>query len=311
MTYLQPTIIFDVIVIGGGTAGISASLWCDELGLKTLLLEENNELGGQLLRVYNPIKNHLGTEAKNGRELRDIFVKQIERCNFTTKLSSAISEIDLENKTVLLNDGEKFSAQALIIATGVSRRKLGIEGEEKFQSKGILESGKRDRDLVKGKNAAVVGGGDGAFENALILAETASEITLIHRRRDFHARAEFIEQVKNNPKIKILTDSIVQKFIGIERLEAVELKSSKTVETQVLPVEAVLIRIGVEPNTKLLRGKISLDKHGCIKVNQNCETNLEGIFAVGDVANPLAPTISSAVGMGATAAKAILSQLSS
>lgn len=300
---------FDIIIIGGGAAGLSAALWCDELGLNTLLLEENAELGGQLLRTYNAIENHLGTQAKNGRELRDIFVKQIEDRSFTIKLSSAVSEVDLENKTILQTSGERFSARALILATGVRRRKLNIEGEEKFKNKGIIESGKRDQDSVRGKNAAVVGGGDAAFENALILAKRAKSVVLIHRQKDFRARAEFIEQTKNNPKIKILTDSVVQKFIGGEHLEAVKIKNSQTNKTQVFPFEAVLIRIGVEPNTELFRGQIDLDENGYIKIDQTCETSVKEIFAVGDVANPLAPTVSSAVGMGAAAAKIIFSKL--
>ncbi len=215
----------------------------------------------------------------------------------------------MENKTILQTSGERFSARALILATGVRRRKLNIEGEEKFKNKGIIESGKRDQDSVRGKNAAVVGGGDAAFENALILAKRAKSVVLIHRQKDFRARAEFIEQTKNNPKIKILTDSVVQKFIGGEHLEAVKIKNSQTNKTQVFPFEAVLIRIGVEPNTELFRGQIDLDENGYVKIDQTCETSVKEIFAVGDVANPLAPTVSSAVGMGAAAAKIIFSKL--
>jgi thioredoxin reductase (NADPH) len=296
---------FDVIIIGGGAAGLSAALWCDELDLNALLLEEKDELGGQLLWTYNAIKNHLGIEANNGRELRDIFLKQIERRNFTIKLSCEIGEIDVKNKTVLLKSGERFFAKAVIIATGISRRKLNIAGEEKFKEKGILESGMRDQDLVRGKNVAIIGGGDAAFENVLILAETASEVILIHRRERFRARTEFVEQAKSQPKIKILTNSIAQKIVGNQRVEAIELKNAQTNETQILSVEAILIRVGVEPNTKLLHGQIKLDENSYIKINQNCETNIKGVFAVGDVANPLAPTVSSAVGMGATAAKVI------
>ena len=126
---------FDVIIIGGGAAGISSALWCEELGLKTLLLEENDELGGQLLRIFNSIENYLGAKAKNGRELRDIFVRQIENRNFSIKLSSAISEVNLENKTILFKDSERIFAKALIIATGVRRRSLDVEGEKRFQKR--------------------------------------------------------------------------------------------------------------------------------------------------------------------------------
>ncbi len=296
---------YDVIIIGGGAAGISAALWCDELKLNALLLDSNAELGGQLLWTHNAIKNYLGVEAKNGRELRDVFVRQIENRKFDLRLNAEISAIDFSNKSLRLNDGEDFSADNLIIATGIRRRKLNVEGEDTFIGKGIIESGKRDADLVKGKKVCVVGGGDAAFENALILAETASEITLVHRGENFRARAEFVEPARMNPKIRILTETIVEKIVGGERIEKIELENLKTKESSMLAVDFILRRIGVEPITEFLGGAIDLDNHGYIKINQNCETNIKGIFAIGDVANPLAPTISSAVGMGATAVKAI------
>ncbi len=296
---------FDVIIIGGGAAGLSAGLWCAELGLNALLLEANIELGGQLLWVYNSIENHLGSKAENGRELRDVFVRQIENRRFAIRLQSEINDINLEKREVFLSSGEKISARFLIIATGTRRRKLNVEGEEKFKNKGIIESGKRDAKTVKDKEVCVIGGGDAAFENALVLAETASKVTLAHRRKDFRARAEFIEQTQNNQKIKILTETILRKIIGNEQVEAVELEDLNTKERFTVNVQAIIFRVGVEPNTEFLRGRVALDENGYIKINQNCETNIEGIFAVGDVANPLAPTVSSAVGMGATAVKII------
>ncbi|MCY7376149.1 MAG: NAD(P)/FAD-dependent oxidoreductase [Pyrinomonadaceae bacterium] len=302
---------FDVIIIGGGAAGISAALWCAELNLTALLLEASAELGGQLLWTHNAIKNHLGSEAENGRELRDIFVKQVENRKFIRRLESKITAIDFSKKSLALVSGEEFSAETLIIATGISRRNLNVEGEEKFKDKGIIESGKRDADLIKDKKVCIVGGGDAAFENALILAETASQVTLVHRGKSFRARAEFVEPAQNNPKINILTETIVKKIVGGERVEAVELENLNTKEIFRRDVEAVLRRIGVEPNTELLRGQIDLDERGYIKINHNCETSVAGIFAVGDVANPVAPTVSSAVGMGATAAKAIFALLNS
>ena len=302
---------FDVIIIGGGAGGLSTALWCDELGLSALLLEEKNELGGQLLWTHNEIKNYLGRETENGRELRDAFLRQIEKRNFELYLQARIAEIDLEKKEVVLAGETLISARAIVIATGIRRRTLKVAGEDEFRTRGIIESGKKNADSVAGKSVLVVGGGDAAFENALILAETAEKVTLAHRRKAFSARKEFIEQVKNHPKVTILTETSVQKISGNERIESVELKNSATGEILVLPVDALLIRIGVEPNTGLFRGKLELDDSGYIEINRNCATSLESVFAVGDVANPLAPTVSSAVGMGATAAKAIFSLLNS
>lgn len=300
---------FDVIIAGGGAAGISAAIWCAELGLNALLLEKDAEPGGQLLWTYNPVKNHLGIEAENGRELRDAFVAQSQNFDFTLRTGAEIVEFDLDNKAVTLASGENFTAQALIIATGVSRRKLNVRGEEKFKGAGILTSGKRDKNSVKEKSVVIVGGGDAALENALILAETAAEVTVIHHREKFRARDEFIEEARKNSKIKFLTETVVRKISGNTRVEVVELEKRRSGEIHLLPTEAVLIRAGVEPNTHLLRGKVDLDERDYVKINSLCETNVEGVWAIGDVANPTAPTVSSAVGMGATAAKAILERL--
>ena len=300
---------YDVIIIGGGAAGLSAALWCDELGLSCLLLEAEAEFGGQLLRVYSRIENHLGSEANNGRHLRDCFVRQVENRGFTRRLQTKVSRIDAENKKITLPDGEEFSAKNLIIATGVRRRKLNVEGEDFFRGRGIIESGKKDAAAVVGKNVLIVGGGDAALENALILAETAKKVYLAHRRKDFRGRAEFLEKVLRHPKIKIFIESAVRRIAGKELIETVEIQNLKNGETQSMPVEAVLIRIGVAPNTEILSGKVNLDSDGYIKIDSNCETSVKGVFAVGDVANPLAPTVSSAVGTGATAAKVILQRI--
>ncbi|HEY0048102.1 MAG TPA: FAD-dependent oxidoreductase [Pyrinomonadaceae bacterium] len=299
---------YDVIIIGAGAGGISAACWCAELGLKALLLESRAEPGGQLLWTHNPIKNHLGVEAENGREMRDIFVRQSANYNFSLRTGAEVSDADLENKIVFLQNGEAFSARALIIATGIRRRKLDVAGEQELKNKGILESGKRDAEKAKEKNVCVVGGGDAALENALILAETARKVTLVHRRKDFRARAEFLEKARQNPSVEIFTEAFVTKIIGREKVEAVEINSRN--EVFILPVEAVLIRAGVEPNTALFRGKLKLDENGYIEIDSRCETSADKVFAVGDAANPLAPTISSAVGMGAIAAKVILDKLS-
>ncbi|HEX8264383.1 MAG TPA: NAD(P)/FAD-dependent oxidoreductase [Pyrinomonadaceae bacterium] len=295
----------DVIVLGAGAAGLSAALWCDELGLKTSVLERSSEIGGQLLRVFNPIENHLGApRAQNGRDLRDSIAEQIERRNFQLRLNVNINSVDLSAKTISLASGERLSARALVLATGVRRRTLNVAGETEFRGRGILESGKRDAFLTEGKTVCVVGGGDAAAENALILAEWAAKVYLIHRSGEFRARTEFLDKIKENTKIETLTEARVNKILGGEAVERIELQNQAGKAFQIA-VEAIVIRIGVEPNTELFRGQIGLDNDNYIKINSRCETNLENVFAVGDVANPIAPTISSSVGMGATAAKVI------
>ena len=158
-------------------------------------------------------------------------------------------------------------------------------GEDKFQNYGIVESGKRDAKLVKNRRAAVIGGGDAALENALILAETAREVYLIHRRQIFRGRTEFLDRIYQNKKIKIFTETALIKFGGGEKLEFAELRNSRTGEKFTLPIEKALVRIGVEPNTELFTGELKMDKRGYIKTNAVCETSAAGVFAVGDAAN--------------------------
>jgi thioredoxin reductase (NADPH) len=297
---------YDVVIIGGGAAGISAACWCGELGLSAVLIESNAELGGQLMSVFNPIENHLGVETANGREMRDIFVRQMQNFKFDILTNSAVSNVDFDKKTVSLSDGKTLSFKALVIATGVRRRKLNIKGETEFVGKGIIESGKRDGKTLVGKTVCVIGGGDAALENALILAEFAEKVFLIHRRETFRGRNEFLTQILTNPKIEILRNTQLIEIIGSKNVEAIKLKNNAKF---ILPTDAIIFRLGVEPNIELLRDKIDSDEFGYIKIDGNCETNLRNMFAVGDVANRLSPTVSSAVGTGTTAAKVIWQRL--
>jgi thioredoxin reductase (NADPH) len=295
----------DVIIIGAGPAGLSAATWCVELGLDTIIFEKEAEPGGQLLRIFNPVTNYLGLETANGRELRDLFLRTFESRKPVTRLSAEIAEIDPVARSIVTTGGDRLTARALIIATGVRRRRLNVPGEEKFIGKGIIDSGSKEREKVENKRVVIVGGGDAALENALILADFASRVYVVHRRSDLSARSEFTERARQNLKIEFRLETVVNAIKGCSKVESVELTNLTNGKTEELAVEIVLVRIGVEPNTNILKGLIDLDPKGYILINSNCETSFTGVYAIGDAANPVAPTISTAAGMGATAAKAI------
>jgi thioredoxin reductase (NADPH) len=299
----------DVLIIGAGPAGLSAARWCDELGLDTLVLEEAGEVGGQLLSVHNAIENHLGVRAANGRELRDVFVEQTKDCDFDLWTNVEIASVNLKARLVTLRSGEELRSIAIIIATGLRRRKLGIPGEQEFWGRGLIESATRDRETVAGKDVCVVGGGDAAAENALLLAEVCPTVTLVHRGKKLRARREFTEQLHTNHCITVFPESVVRRIIGHEHVDAVEIERAGALKPFQMAVQGVLVRIGFAPNTDLFRGQLGLDDRGYVVINGAQETSVENIFAVGDVTNPLAPTISGAVGAGATAAKVIASRL--
>lgn len=299
----------DVIIIGAGPAGLSTAFWCDELGLDTLVLEQAEQIGGQLHRVYNPIKNYLGLETRDGQELLELFAKNVDSAEFDLWTGAQITSIDLKARRISLQSGENLQPIAIVIATGVRPRQLGVPGEKEFAGKGVIESGARDRDLFAGQDVCVVGGGDAAVENALLLADVCATVTLVHRGKKLRARRELAERVQPNNQITVFTESVLTRIIGEKEVQAVEIHRKEGLKPFQLAVRGVLIRIGVEPNTELFRGQLEMDEKGFIAVNSQQETNVPMIFAVGDVANPIAPTISGATGAGATAAKVIARRL--
>jgi thioredoxin reductase (NADPH) len=298
----------DVLIIGAGPAGLSAARWCDELGLDTLVLEQNEEVGGQLLSVHNPIENYLGVRATNGRELRDRFVEQTKDCDFDLWTNVEIAGVDLKAKRVRLRSGEELQSIAIIIATGLRRRKLGISGEDEFVGRGMIESS-GDREAFAGKDVCVIGGGDAAAENALLFAEACPTVTLVHRGKKLRARREFTEQLHTNHCITVFPESVVRRIIGNDRVDAVEIERAGAIKPFQMAVQGVIVRIGFEPNTELFRDQLEMDDRAYAIISSLQETSVENVFAVGDVASPLAPTISSAVGAGAIAARVIVSRL--
>jgi len=300
---MTETAVKDVLIIGGGPAGLSALLWCNDLGLSAILLDRGAELGGQLLWIHNEIKNYPGRIAKNGREMRDHFLSNFERIEGQVLLNAEVIAFDASKITATLADGRVVKARAAVIATGLRRRRLGIPGEDKFVGRGILESGAGQRELVKGKRVAIIGGGDAALENALILSEFAKKVYVIHRRDIFKARESFVKQAKRASNVEFLLDQTVTSINGDDFVRSIDVSSDR--EAQTIPIDLVLIRIGYIPNTELFRDQVVLDESGYIVTGQSKDTISDSVFAVGDVASKLSSTIASSVGAAACAIKMI------
>src|SRR6266850_824745 len=286
----------DVLIIGAGPAGLSAALWCDELGLDTLVLEKNSAVGGQLHSIHNPIENYPGVPASNGSEFLDRFAEQVSKVDFDLWTDIEIESVDLKTKRVMLRSGEELQSISIIIATGVRRRRLGIPGEQEFVGHGIIESPSRDRNDFAGRDVCVIGGGDAAVENALLLAEVCPTVTLVNRSKALRARPTFVQQLQGQHCITVFPESVVTRILGNNDVEAVEILRKDALKPFQMAVRGVVIRIGVEPNTEIFREQLQLDGRGYAVVNNQQETGVVNVFAIGDVSNPLAPTISSAAG---------------
>jgi thioredoxin reductase (NADPH) len=301
----------DVLIIGAGPAGLSAARWCDDLGLDTLVVERAAEVGGQLLWVHHPVENYPGLRAADGRHLRDLFASSVEDADFDLWTQAEIESIDLRAKRVRLAGGEELQSIFLIIATGLRRRALNVPGEAEFAGRGVIESARRDRELFAGRDVCVVGGGDSAVENALLLAEVCPTVTLVHRGKKLRARAEFAERLQATHCVTVFKEAELVRVIGGGAVEAVEIRRRGAIKPFQMAVGGVLVRVGYEPNTELFRDQLETDERGYVRTNSEHETSAGNVFAVGDVASPLAPTIAGAVGAGATAAKVIAARLNS
>ena len=294
----------DVIIIGGGPAGMSALIWCHSLGLRGVLLEQSPELGGQMLEMFHRVLDYPGLIAENGRELRDHFAAQLDLLQLDYRTDRKIEEVDLIHRRARC-DGEWMQGRGVIIATGARKRRLGIPGEERFELRGVSFSATRDHSLYAGKKVSVIGGGDSAVQNSLLLARICPGVTLIHRSDSYRARPDWLEQARENPRITFIDNAEVTAIEGGERVERLIIKDTRTGAIKTIETEGVFIRVGVSPNTGMFRGQIELDEAGFIQTDHRQRTSVEMVYAGGDVCRPACLSVATAVGQGAIAAKDI------
>lgn len=300
---------YDVMIIGGGPAGMSGLLWCNSLALRAVLLEQADELGGQMLQMFHRVIDYPGLIADSGRALRDHFQAQLSELQLNYRTGIKLEKINLRERTLLCN-GEQLMSRAMILATGARKRRLGIPGENQYTiQSGVSFSATRDHGLYAGKKVCVIGGGDSAVENSLILSRVCPHVILIHRSDDFRARAEWFQAAQQTPNITILTCSKAKAIEGGDRVERLILEDTHSGQLKVIETEGVFIRAGIAPNTEAFRGQIELDESGYIKANQRQQTSLEWVYAAGDVCKPVCLSVATAVGHGAIAAKDIAEKL--
>jgi thioredoxin reductase (NADPH) len=294
----------DVIIIGGGPAGMSALIWCHSLGLCGVLIEQSPELGGQMLEMYHRVLDYPGLVAENGRELRDQFAAQLDLLQLDYRTGRKIEEVDLSQRRARCG-GEWLQGRGVIIATGARKRRLGIPGEERFEIRGVSFSATRDHSRYAGKKVSVIGGGDSAVQNSLLLARICPSVTLIHRSDKYRARPDWLEQARENPRVTIIDNAEAKAVEGGERVERLVIQDTRTGEIKIIDTEGVFIRVGVAPNTEMFRGQIELDEAGFIKTDRRQRTSVEMVYAAGDVCRPACLSVATSVGQGAISAKDI------
>jgi thioredoxin reductase (NADPH) len=295
--------IENIVIIGSGCAGLTAAIYCARADLNPLVID-GHEPGGQL-SLTTTVENFPGfPEGVLGPELIERMRKQAERFG-ARYVDGAVRAVDLSQRPFTLTlEGRSFRTRALVVAAGASARMLGLPSERKLLGHGVSSCATCDGYFFRDREIVVVGGGDSAMEEATFLTKFATRVTIVHRRNEFRASKIMLERARENPKIRFLTPFVVEDVLDPEKglVEAVRLRHTGTGETKDLAVEGVFLGIGHEPNTRVFRGLLDMDEAGYLKTYNRTHTNIEGVFAAGDVADHVYRQAVTAAGTGCMAA---------
>lgn len=292
---------YDLVIIGGGPAGLTAGIYASRARLNVLMLEKITP-GGQIL-VTDWIENYPGfPEGLTGAELVERMTKQAKQFGLTIEsdevlslnLKQPVKEIGLTGRTI--------TAKSIIIATGASPRKLGFQGEDTFYGRGISSCATCDAPFFRDKVVVAVGGGDTAVQESIFLTKFVKKVYLVHRRDQLRATKLLQERAFANDKIEFVWDSVVTGVGGLTNVDEVTVKNVRTEETRTINADGCFIWVGIQPNTEFINGELELDESGFIKTDMNMETSVPGVFAAGDVRNTPLRQVATAVGDSAIAA---------
>ena len=292
---------FDVIIIGAGPAGYTAAIYASRAKREVLVISGNLP-GGQLM-LTTEVENYPGfSEGIMGPELMTTMRKQAERIG-TTIIDDEVVNVDFKHKPFkILTNSEEYESDAVIIATGASPRKLGIKGEQEFSAKGVSYCATCDGPFFKNQEIIVAGGGDSAMEEAIFLTKFGKNVHVVHRRDKLRASKIMQDRALENNKIKFHWNSAIEEIKGGEKVNQITIRNLSTNNQETMEAGAVFVAIGHEPNTKLFKGQIELDKQGYIVLKNNTHTSVDGVFAAGDVHDHRYRQAITAAGFGCMAA---------
>lgn len=321
--------MYDVIIIGSGPAGLSASVYAKRAGLKALTLEKNSVSGGQVLNTYE-VDNYLGLPGINGFDMGMKFREHADGlgCEFRTaavhsiyreheeekvlkaaSVSGGMQDTDLketkEQGFVLETEEGSLRTRTVVAAMGAVHAKLGIPGEEQFTGRGVSYCATCDGAFFRGRVTAVIGGGDVAVEDAIFLARGCAKVYLIHRRDELRAAKILQEAVMSLPNVEIIWDTVAENIEGDGQVESLSLKNVKTGRETKLPVDGVFVAVGILPDSEVLRGIVKCDSKGYVLAGEDGVTDVPGIFAAGDIRSKKLRQIVTAVADGAAAIQSV------
>ena len=293
---------YDVIIIGGGPAGLTAGIYLSRAKIKALILDAGT-IGGQVVLTHE-IANYPGIENISGYQLAKTMRKQAKKFGCDIKSNIKITSLELNNKQkeIIVNGKDKYYADAVILSTGGKSRPLNVPGEMEFAGKGISYCATCDGDFFQDKEIIVVGGGNSALEEAVSLTQYASKVTIIHQFDHFQAYPHAVEEARNNEKINFIMESEIIEFLGDESIKKVKIEQQRTHEITEMNIDGVFIFIGYLPQTQMFENKIKLNDRKEIIVDDNFQTNITGVFAGGDAIEKKYRQITTATSDGTLAA---------
>ena len=293
--------LYDVIIIGSGPAGFTAGIYTSRAKLKTLII--TGSLPGGQLMTTSEVENYPGfPNGIFGPELMMNMRQQAERFG-TTIVDDEVLKVDFKNHPFLTSThSESYEGRAILLCTGASPRKLGIDGEQEFGGRGVSYCATCDGPFFKGEEIAVIGGGDTAIEEATFLTKFGKSVKIIHRREFLRASKILQEKAFENSKIQFIWNHVVTKISGNKKIESIDIKDLTTGNSQNLTVGGLFVAIGHEPNTSIFKGQLELDDKGYVVLKENTRTSVEGVFAAGDVHDYRYRQAVTAAGFGCMAA---------
>ena len=291
----------DVVIIGSGPAGLSAAVYAKRALLDVAVIEKEMFSGGQIVTT-DRVDNLLGFYGTNGYDLSVKFREHADALEVPF-MEGTVTDIANQDdyKEVHLEDGSVIETTAVIVATGATHRKLGVQGEAKFSGAGVSYCATCDGAFFRNKTVAVVGGGDVALEDALYLANVCEKVYLIHRRDELRGARSLQQKVFDTPNIELIWDSVVESIGGEGMVQMLQIRNRKTQVQSALPLQGVFIAVGITPDTGLVRGLVDCDEGGYILADETCVTNIPGIFAAGDLRTKPLRQIVTAAADGANA----------